>query len=159
MINEKIRNDNIKELSKKFSSNIATDIENSIYNFSVNYAEDNGTPFLLDNIYESKFDEIICILTNKNLEYIIQAIKKNKIDPKKIAFMKPEELNFEKYSDLIKKKEIDRMRMENANVSTAFECKKCKKNKCSVIERQIRSGDEPATLFITCLECGNVMMM
>ena len=28
-----------------------------------------------------------------------------------------------------------------------------------VIEKQTRSGDEPSTLFITCLECGNVFTM
>ena len=159
MINTIKRNDNVKELSKKFTLNIATDIEESIYKFSEQYADDNGTPFLLENIYDSKVEEILCILTNKNLEYLIQAIKKNKINPKRFGFMKPEELNFEKYADIIKKKEIERMREENANVSNAFECNKCKKNRCSVIERQIRSGDEPATLFITCLECGNVRMM
>jgi DNA-directed RNA polymerase subunit M/transcription elongation factor TFIIS len=159
MINTIKRNNNVKELSKKFSLNIAIDIENSIYQFSNKYANDNCTLFLLNNIYDSKIDEILCILTNKNLEYLIQAIKKNKINPKKFAFMKPEELNFEKYVDIIKKKEVEKMREENANVSNAFECKKCKKNRCSVIERQIRSGDEPATLFITCLECSNVTMM
>lgn len=159
MINIKLRTENVQDLSKKFSPNIAKDIEESIYLFSKQYSEDNGTPFLLENIYESKITEFLSILSTKNLQYIIQQINKNKIDPKKIGYMKNEELDFEKYSDLIKKKEVDRMRMENANVSNAFKCKKCGKSKSSVVERQIRSGDEPATLFITCLECGNVVMM
>jgi DNA-directed RNA polymerase subunit M/transcription elongation factor TFIIS len=30
------------------------------------------------------------------------------------------------------------------------------KKKCNIIEKQVRSADEPATQFITCLECGHV---
>ena len=88
--------------------------------------------------------------------YIIKAIKQNKINPKKIARMKPEELNYEKYSSILKKKELEEMRKEDKVTTNAFECEKCKKSKCSVIEKQIRSGDEPATAFITCHECGHV---
>lgn len=159
MINKEKRNNVLKELSKKFGNDISKDIEDSIYRFSQNYADDNNTPFLLENIYESKADEILCILNNKNLMYIIKAIKKKEIDPKKIAFMKPSDLNQEKFKDIIKKKEVEELRLKEKGTTNTFKCEKCKKNKCSVIEKQIRSGDEPATLFITCLECGNVFMM
>ena len=37
--------------------------------------------------------------------------------------------------------------------------KKCKKRKCSITEKQVRSADEPATQFITCLECGHVFTL
>ena len=159
MINKDKRNKVFIELSKKFGNDNAKDIEESIYKFSQNYADDNGTPFLLENIYDSKSDEILCILSNKNLMYIVQAIKKGNIDPKKIAFMKPADLNPEKFKDIIKKKQVEEMRIEDKGSTSTFKCEKCKKNKCSVVEKQIRAGDEPATLFITCLECGNVFTM
>ena len=97
MINKDKRNKIFTKLSKKLGNNNAKDIEQSIYIFSQKYADDNGTPFLLENIYDSKSDEILNILNDKNLMFIIQAIKKGNIDPKKIAFMKPVELNPEKF--------------------------------------------------------------
>ena len=159
MINKDKRNKVFIELSKKFGNEYSKDIEQSIYTFSQKYSEDNGTPFLLENIYESKADEILCILNNKNLMHIIQAIKKGNIDPKNLAFMKPADLNPEKFKDIIKKKQVEEMRIKDKGSTSTFECKKCKKNKCSVVEKQIRAADEPATLFITCLECGHVFTM
>ena len=159
MINKDKRHKVFQELSKKFGNDNAKDIEQSIYIFSQKYADDNNTPFLLENIYDSKSDEIMCILDNKNLMYIIQAIKKGNIDPKKLAFLKPAELNPSKFKDIIKKKEVEEMRLKEKGSTSTFECKKCKKSKCSVVEKQVRSGDEPATLFITCLECGHVFTM
>ena len=158
MINKTKRNNILKELNKKIG-NYARDVEQSIYIFSQNYADDNNTPFLLENIYDSKSDEILCLLDNKNLMYIIKAIKNNKIDPKKLAFLKPADLNPEKFKDIIKKKQVEEMRLKDKGSTSTFECKKCKKNKCSVVEKQVRAGDEPATLFITCLECGHVFTM
>ena len=35
-----------------------------------------------------------------------------------------------------------------------FTCSKCKSKKCTYYEMQTRSADEPATIFITCLDCG-----
>lgn len=38
---------------------------------------------------------------------------------------------------------------------TEFKCYKCKSNKCTFYALQTRSSDEPMTLFVTCLNCGN----
>ena len=35
-----------------------------------------------------------------------------------------------------------------------FKCKKCKSKRCTYYELQTRSADEPATIFVTCLDCG-----
>ena len=37
-----------------------------------------------------------------------------------------------------------------------FKCKKCKSYKTTYVEKQTRSADEPMTIFITCMLCGNV---
>lgn len=159
MINKTKRNDIYLKLIKKFDKNIAKDIEESIYIFSKKYADDHETPFLIENIYDTKAEELLCSFDNDNLMFIIKQIKNKNINPKNIAFIKQSDLNPKKFSEITNKKEIDRMRNENKSTTNAFECNKCKKNKCSVIEKQVRSADEPATLFITCLECGNVFTM
>ena len=51
MIDKKLRDDIFKELSKKFGNKVAIKIEQGIYNFSEDYAETNGTPFLIQQIY------------------------------------------------------------------------------------------------------------
>lgn len=155
MINKDLRDSKFKEISKKLGNDVAEIIEKSIFDFSDQYAESNGTPFLLQQIYESKAEEIICILNGKNLEYIISSIKNNKLDPSKIGFMSINELNKDQYDAIMKKKEKSNIK----NQSSSFECKKCKKKNCSITERQVRSGDEPATLFINCQECGHVFTL
>jgi len=43
----------------------------------------------------------------------------------------------------------------NIKASTdMFTCKKCKSKRCTYYELQTRSADEPATIFVTCLDCG-----
>jgi DNA-directed RNA polymerase subunit M/transcription elongation factor TFIIS len=158
MIDKKKRDEVFNKFNKIFGNSIAKDIEESIYKFSEDYAESNNTPFLLLNIYISKAEELYCLL-NSNLQISIKAINDKKIDPKKIANMRQTELNLllssKQFVDVIKKRELNMMLSEKKG-STAFECKKCKKSKCSITEKQVRSADEPATQFITCLECGHV---
>ena len=159
MIDKKKRDEVFNNFNKHFGPEIAKDIEKSIYIFSQDYAENNNTPFLLENIYISKADELVCLLTGANLQKVIKAIKDKKIDPNKIANIRQTELNIlvsnKNYLDIIKKRELNMMLAEKKG-STAFECKKCKKRKCSITEKQTRAADEPATQFITCLECGHV---
>ena len=157
MIETKIRDKVYHDFNKLLGTSIAKDIEDSIYRFSEEYAMNNNSDFLIQMIYQSKADELLHTI-GKNLKFIINNIKNNIIDPSNIAFMKPSELNIEQYADIIKKKEIDNMLAEPIGTS-AFECKKCKKKKCNIIEKQVLAADEPATQFITCLECGHVFML
>jgi len=159
MIDKKKRSDVVDKFNKYYNSEISADIEKSIYNFSLEYAENNNTPFLLENIYLSKVEEIYCLLTGVHLQKFLNVFKQKKIDPKKIAQIRQVDLNLlvssKKYVDIIKKRELNMMLSEKKG-SAAFECKKCKKRKCSITEKQTRAADEPATQFITCLECGHV---
>ena len=40
-------------------------------------------------------------------------------------------------------------------VTERFTCRKCRNRRCSYFQLQTRSGDEPITTFVTCLECDN----
>ena len=149
------------KFNKLFSNEIAIMIEKSIYNYSNRYAEDNDSLFMLENIYNGKVEELYHMLSGDNLMNSIKAFKNNIIKPINIAFMTQNELNIlisnKQYINVLKKKELDMMLNEKKG-SNAFECNKCHLRNCSVVEKQILSGDEPATQFITCLECGNVVM-
>ena len=140
--------DTINKLENIIGKKFCELIEKSILDFSIDYANVNETPFLMESIYDTKLDEIINALSkNKNL------IKTDE-DAINIALLKPEELNPDNYEKLLKKKEVEEYKKNDIKSSSAFKCSKCKKSKCSVIQKQTRAGDEPATTFVTCLECG-----
>lgn len=147
------RTNYINKLNKIIDKKNSKVIELSIYNFSIDYANLNDTPSLIEQIYESKSEEIINLLNDKEI-YLFKAIKEGVIDVSKIGFMKPTELNPDKYNKIINKKKKEEDKINNQATSTVYTCKKCKKNKCQVTQRQTRSADEPATTFVTCIECG-----
>jgi DNA-directed RNA polymerase subunit M/transcription elongation factor TFIIS len=146
MIDNSFRDNIFKEISKYLGNSVSKDVEEGIYKFSIEYAENNGTPFLSEQIYKTKGDEIIKILEGKTLQFIITSIKNNKINPKKIAYMRKSELV------PILDNDKNKLKIKGSDI---FECKKCKKRNVLIDEKQTRAADEPATQFITCLECGN----
>jgi len=149
------RQNNIKKLSTIISEKIAKTIETSIYNFAKEYSETNETPFLIDSIYSDKFTEIYNLLINKKSIFLIEALKENKIDPSKIATMRPDELNPNKYEKILKKKELEEFKKSNQATSSNYKCPKCKEKKVTVTQKQTRAADEPATTFIECKSCGH----
>ena len=153
-INNTTRDNNVSLLTKIINKKKAKEIETSIYNFSVEYAETNDSLYLVQSIYDNKFDEILCQLQNNSV--LLNSVKDDTIDSNKIAFLKPEELNPEKYEKIIKKRELVEYKKNNVVGSDAFKCVKCKQAKCKVTQKQTRSGDEPPTTFVECLNCGHV---
>jgi DNA-directed RNA polymerase subunit M/transcription elongation factor TFIIS len=148
------RQKNIKKISELLDEKYAKKIEESVYNFSKEYTEDNETPFLLESVYSDKFNEIFNLLINKKSAFLIQAIKSNKIDASKIANMRPDELNPDKYDKILKKKELEEFKKTNQATSSIYKCPKCKERKSTITQKQTRSADEPATLYIECKSCG-----
>ena len=150
------RNKVTKQIEKIIGKkNIAEKIELSIFNFSSEYAETNETPYLVQSIYDSKSEEIICQLNDIDSQYLINGLNNNSIKPSNVAYMKPEELNPEKYENFIKKREMEEHKKLNTVGSSVFTCSKCKKANCSVTQKQTRAGDEPPTTFVKCNECGH----
>jgi DNA-directed RNA polymerase subunit M/transcription elongation factor TFIIS len=144
-----------KQLAKIIGDKLAKNVESSIFNYSKEYAEIQDTPYLFEPIYDNKTQEILCQLLNQESNYLVKSLKNNKIDATKIAFMKPEELDPEKYESIIKKREMEEYKKNNTSASSAFTCVKCKKARCQVSQKQTRAGDEPPTTFVSCLECGH----
>ena len=152
-IAQETRNNYVTKFNGLVDKKLGKSVEQSVYNFSIDYATVQETPYLLDQIYESKADEIFNVLKDKEIS-LLKAIKEGVIEVSKIAFMKPDELNPDKYTQILKRKKTEEDKKNNQATSTVYTCKKCKANKCQVTQRQTRSADEPATTFVTCMECG-----
>lgn len=150
----------IAKLSQYLKKNLAIKAENGIYDFSKEYTNTFDMPQLLESVYDTKLDEILESLANNsfNFEYNENdEKKKTEIEQTvyKLAFLTPEELNPDEYEKLLKKKEILEYKKNDVKTSDAFKCVKCKKRRVDVTQAQVMSGDEPATNFVECLECGH----
>lgn len=150
------RENNVKKISELIDIKIGRLIEESVHSFAVLYTKETEMPFLLESIYKDKFLEIINLLVNKKSTYLISALELSKIDANKIAFMRPDELNPDKYETILKKKETEDYKKKNQATSSSYKCPKCKERKVSITQKQTRSADEPATLYIECKSCGHV---
>ena len=150
------REKNIEKINKLLKKNIAQKIEESIYLFEIDYTKETEMPFLLDSIYVDKFNEIYNLLLNNKSKFLINALELEKIDPSKIANMRPDELNPDKYKKIIQKKELEDYKKKNIITSSAYKCPKCGERKITVTERQTRAADEPTTIYKECNVCGYI---
>lgn len=155
MNNQDLRKSVVQQLKDIINDDkLSKAIEEGIYKFTNDYCEDQGAPFLFEQIYDNKKNEIIVNLNNQ--PQLIENLKNGEIKANELAFLKPEELDPEKYEKIIKKKEIADYKKNNKATTDIFKCSKCKSRKCTVHQQQTRAGDEPMTTYVTCEECGHV---
>jgi transcription elongation factor S-II len=161
------------ENPEKFRSNIRSkldeilkneknsiNLEKGIFNFALGEAKNRRVVKKWDNPYfvQLYVDHLRSIFTNLNKPHILEQLNSGSIKAHTIAFMTHQEMRPEKWDELITaKSKRDQNKFEN-NLEAAtdtFTCRKCKSNKCTYMQLQLRSADEPMTTFVTCLSCGN----
>jgi DNA-directed RNA polymerase subunit M/transcription elongation factor TFIIS len=136
----------------------STNLEKGIYNYSLKEADTRKVVKKWDNKYfvQIYVDHLRSVYNNLKPE-IIEQIVDGSIKAHSVAFMTHQELSPEKWGELIDaKSKRDKNKFE-VNIEAAtdtFTCRKCKSKKCSFYLQQIRSSDEPTTIFVQCLECG-----
>lgn len=165
-MDEEIRNKSIDSINKyvrnKRQSKV---IENSIYNFildnlsyDLNTDSDNISSDIFRNLYNFKLNNILQNLNPEsriNNTYLLKAIKSKQIDLHKIANLESYELFPDKWKDIINKESENERCRKLISTTDEFKCGNCKQNKCTFVEKQTRSADEPMTLFIECQLCHN----
>lgn len=144
--------ENIHQFEKYMSKKNLTIFKDHLLQFCNEYSIENDCVFLLQEIIDTKISYFLGIFNKNN--YLKDLIKKKEIDVSKICYLKKEFLEPDKYKHIIEKKEIEAFRKNNQATSDAYKCKKCGESKCQVTQKQTRSGDEPATTFVECMECG-----
>ena len=139
---------------------LGNNVEISIYNYAIKEAQ---TRQIIKKWKNLKFAEIYAmrlktILYNfKQNQTFVKQLQENQINMASLCLMTHQEMSPEKWKTKIEQKiKRDRSKLStNIEASTdLFTCKKCKSKKCTYYEMQTRSADEPATIFITCLDCG-----
>lgn len=139
------------KLSSFFEDETLDRVMEGLNEFALKYVETNDCPFLINDIFTNKVDEIIQTIEKSN--YLGEMIIIGNILPEELGYMKPHELCPDKYKSIIEKKAYEHNQKKNKGTNI-FSCKKCKQSNCEVTQKQTRAADEPATTFVKCLECG-----
>lgn len=144
-----------KTFKKYLKKSNAEKLAKHIINFCEIYAEENNAEFILNDIIKTKVDylESLC----KKNDFLINSINNKEINIDTICYLPEYEIDPEKFKHIIERRQIEELRKSQQEDSTAFKCNKCGAKRSKVTERQTRAGDEPATIYITCLECENVI--
>lgn len=135
-------------------------IEKAIFNYAIKESTQRKVIKKWENnsfvsIYIYRFRSILTNLKNNKLIELIQA---NEITIPQLENITHYEMDPSKWKVLIEKKIIREQNDLNSKELQAstdmFTCNKCKSKKCTYYELQTRSADEPATIFVTCINCG-----
>jgi transcription elongation factor S-II len=134
-------------------------LEKGVYNFAIKEATQRKIVKKWDNplFVQLYTDRLRSVFYNLKSPQLIEQLKNKEITPQSIAFMTHQEFRPDHWSALLEKKmKRDATKyVDNTQASTdMFTCKKCRSKRCTYYELQTRSADEPATIFVTCLDCG-----
>jgi len=141
--------------------NLSTNLEIGIYNSSIQEANLKKIIKKWENPYFSQIylDKLRSVYINLKHEDLLHQIKKKEITPQSVAFMTHQEMKPNHWKELIQRKIKKDSAKFNVNIQAStdvYSCKKCKSRKCTYVEVQTRSADEPMTVFVTCLDCGKM---
>jgi len=138
---------------------LAINLEKGIFNYAIKEANSHKIVKKWENSAFSQLyvDRLRSIYINLKNDELLQSIKQKEISPQTVAFMTHQEFDPTHWKPLIEKKIKRDASKFTTNIEAStdmFTCKKCKSKKCTYYELQTRSADEPATIFVTCLDCG-----
>ena len=144
----------------------ATDLEIGIFNSTLDYANSLriqlswNSPLFMET-YINNARSIYSNLKQDSYisnETLYGRLKNKEFTPHELAYMSKEELFPDRWKEIIDKQKLklkSAYEIRQTAMTDAIKCSKCKNNKISYYEVQIRSADEPMTQFFTCITCGN----
>jgi transcription elongation factor S-II len=148
-----------KILSVIDDDNLSINLEKGVFNYAIKEANSKKIIKKWENPYfvQLYLDRLRSLYLNLKNEELLSQLKNKEITPQSLAFMTHQEMNPEHWRVLIDKKIKRDANKYTTNIKAStdmFTCKKCKSKRCTYYELQTRSADEPATIFVTCLDCG-----
>ena len=153
-------------LNGKVTNKIIEEIEHDIYLNTLIEAESkhiikHWDVKLFVEIYLANIRKVVGNLDSTsyvNNTELAKRFKNKEISVNKLCKMNYYELFSSKWKEAIEhQKMVEKIQLEgNKSMATdQFLCRKCFKRECTYYEMQTRSADEPMTIFINCLSCGN----
>ena len=149
-----------KKLTPLFSENEkhAINLEKGVYNWALKEATNRKVIKKWDNQFfiQIYLDHLRSIFVNLKSDKLIQMVTSGEIKAHELAFMTHHEMRPEKWDEMIKAKSIrDKSKFETKleAMTDTFTCRKCRSKECTYYQQQVRSSDEPMTIFIQCTSC------
>ena len=138
---------------------VASNLEKAIFNYCIKEATNRKIIKKWENPYfvQLYIDRLRSIMYNLTNPEIQSQLHTGELLPQTFAFMTHQEMKPERWAELIARKTKRDASRFNTNIEAStdmYTCKKCRSKKCTYYEMQTRSADEPATIFVTCLDCG-----
>jgi len=155
-----------KNISDKITKIIKDDIlgmnmEKAVYNYTIREA---GHKKIIKKWTNPSFaqmyiDHLRTVYLNLNNENILNQIISKELAPQIFVFMTHQEMKPERWIELLEKKNIIDANKFSNNIEAStdlFTCPapKCRSRRCTYYTLQVRSADEPESVFVTCLDCG-----
>lgn len=149
------------QMNEEAASNAALNLERGIYNYTLRESDNKNIVKKWDNGYFVQIyaDRLRTVCINMGNQHVMQLLTAKQIKAHELAFMTHQDMHPDKWSELIKAKQLrDKNKYETkVEASTDnFTCpnSKCRSTKCTYYQLQTRSADEPMTTFVTCIDCG-----
>lgn len=141
------------------NESIAINMEKGVFNYAIKEASQRKIVKKWENplFTQIYIDRLRSIYLNLRHPDLLEQIRSGEIAPQTVAFMTHQEFQPEHWRELIERKIKRDASKYTSNVEAStdmFTCKKCRSKRCTYYELQTRSADEPATVFVTCLDCG-----
>jgi DNA-directed RNA polymerase subunit M/transcription elongation factor TFIIS len=138
------------------------DLERSIFNYVISMFEEDkidsvwGAAF--ETLYRRKAVELTASLTSdegygNGNKMLLKRVLKGEVQIEDLTSMKPYELRPEVSRRHSGAGSCRRSSNFHGVTSTMYTCPKCSSKKCTFTELQMRSADEGATTFVTCVDC------
>lgn len=149
-----------KKIDQKLNNEKASlNLEKGIFNYTLKEADNRKIVKKWDNKFfvQIYLNHLRSILINLNDKWIA-AINSGEIQSHKLAFMNHQELDYDRWAEMIdtkSKRDKNKFEVNMAAATDTFTCRKCKGKKCTYYTQQVRSADEPCTIFVQCIDCGN----
>jgi DNA-directed RNA polymerase subunit M/transcription elongation factor TFIIS len=144
----------------------AKDLEIGVFNWSIQQCETlklskNWKNPRFVSVYKDKARSMLVNIQRDSYvknDKLVGRIVDREFMPHELPFMKPENMFPQRWAEILDvkmKKDMHVFEEKPVAMTTEFKCGKCKKRECVYQELQVRSADEPMTIFITCTNCGN----
>ena len=141
------------------SETLSVNLEKGVFNYAIKEAGIQKIIKKWDNPYfvQIYLDRLRSIYINLKNPELLSRLKTEDITPQALAYMTHQEMDPTHWKDLLEqkmKRDANKYTNDVQASTDMFTCRKCKSKRCTYYEMQTRSADEPATLFVTCLDCG-----
>lgn len=134
----------------------AEHVERAVYNNAIRRCKFNATACSWGNVAFTECYKSSAMSVIRNADAIAHALASG-IPASDVVIRKPQENRPDVWQDIVdRKKERDSAYGAKPAANTSmYRCRKCMSKECHYFGLQTRSGDEPMTIFVSCLNCGN----